>query len=76
MNKTEGLRERINSVAKEWFEDNGLAYRTMPNDRTFEGDILQACKGAGLKFVPESMPVQAINSLLEATDDPIEEIDV
>ena len=34
------IREGIKKIAVIWFAPDGLASRTMPNDRTFEGDVL------------------------------------
>ena len=34
------IREGIKKIAVIWFAPDGLASRTMPNDRTFEGDVV------------------------------------
>ena len=36
----EKIREGIRTIAKEWFAPGGLASQTMPNERSFEGDVV------------------------------------
>ena len=40
MTKREEMREGIKDIARRWFKPDGLASQTMPNDRSFEGDLL------------------------------------
>ena len=53
MTKQQEIREGIVSIAKQWFSNNGFAYQTMPNDRSFEGDLLAYLHSQGVVIKAE-----------------------
>ena len=52
---TDKIREGIKELAETWFAPGGLASRTMPNDRSFEGDVCQFLDANGLVIWKENV---------------------
>jgi len=49
------IREGIKGIGREWFQLGGLAYQTMPNERSFEGDILTYLDSQGVVIKKEGI---------------------
>jgi hypothetical protein len=49
--KQQAIRLGISNIAHDWFMPDGLASQTMPNDRSFEGDVVKFLDSQDVVFL-------------------------
>ena len=67
----EKIGEGVRKIAEDWFAPNGFASRTMPNERSFEGDMLQYLHSQGLVIMHQPLRGEDLTGCILARIEPL-----